>query len=205
MTGFRELRFLPLSLATWPLLEDLFGAERGADSGCWCMWWRVSRSQFTAMGKAARKAALHRLADSEQPPGILAIDGGRAVGWCAVAPRSAYPVLMRSRVAAPLPDRPVGANWFISCLYVRVGCRRRGLTARLIKAAVDHAIACGASCVEACPNEAAKSSAEGFVGTPATFAKLGFVEIARRSPTRPLMRWDDGNAGSPAHTHEHPA
>jgi GNAT superfamily N-acetyltransferase len=198
MTDFRDLRFLPLSSASWPLLEDLFGPERGADSGCWCMWWRVSRSQFNAMGKDARKAALHRLAGSEQPPGMLAIHDGQAVGWCAVAPRSAYPVLMRSRVAAPLPDQPAETCWFISCLYVRVGFRRHGLTAHLIKAAVDHAIASGASCVEACPNDSATTSAEGFVGTPATFAKLGFVEIARRSPTRPLMRWIDSNASGKA-------
>ncbi|PYF02112.1 acetyltransferase (GNAT) family protein [Rhodopseudomonas faecalis] len=193
MTDLRDLRFVPLSAASWPLLEDLFGPERGADSGCWCMWWRVSRSRFNAMGKDARKAALHRLADSAQPLGILAIHDDQAVGWCAVAPRSAYPVLMRSRVAAPLPDQLVETCWFISCLYVRVGFRRHGLTAHLIKAAVDYALACGASCVEACPNEAATSSSEGFVGTPATFAKLGFVEVARRSPTRPLMRWMKSN------------
>jgi hypothetical protein len=39
----------------------LFGPERGADSGCWCMFWRLKRSEFHALGKAARKAAFRKL------------------------------------------------------------------------------------------------------------------------------------------------
>ncbi|MGO3931694.1 GNAT family N-acetyltransferase [Rhodopseudomonas pseudopalustris] len=189
MPDFPELSFLPLSTATWPLLEDLFGPERGADSGCWCMWWRVSRSRFNAMGKDARKAALQELSASDESPGILAVRDGQAIGWCAVARRSAYPVLTRSRVAAPIEDLSPEKIWFISCLYVRVGFRRHGLSGPLIRAAVDHALARGALCIEACPTTSATTSAEGFVGSSATFADLGFVEIARRSPKRPLMRW----------------
>lgn len=189
MSNIGELRFSPLSSATWSLLEDLFGPERGANSGCWCMWWRVSRSRFNTMGKGARKAALRKLSESEEPPGILAICDEQAVGWCAVARRNAYPVLKRSRVAAPIEDLPVDMIWFISCLYVRVGFRHHGLTGHLIRAAVEHAHVNGALCVEACPTVSAKTSAEGFIGTSATFAEHGFVEIARRSPKRPLMRW----------------
>jgi GNAT superfamily N-acetyltransferase len=135
MSNSHELHFLPLTPTTWPLFEELFGPERGADSGCWCMWWRVSRSMFSAMGKDARKAGLRKLCASGEPPGILATCDGQAVGWCAVAPRHAYPVLQRSRVAAPIGDLPIDKTWFISCLYVRVAFRRRGLTGHLIRAA----------------------------------------------------------------------
>ncbi len=40
----------------WPDLEDLFGPERGANSGCWCMWPRIRGVDFKAMRKEDRKA-----------------------------------------------------------------------------------------------------------------------------------------------------
>ncbi|MGV2980623.1 N-acetyltransferase family protein [Camelimonas sp. ID_303_24] len=187
MPDLPQCSFLPATASTWPLLEDLFGPNRGADSGCWCMWWRVSRSVFDAMGKAQRKAALRELCNGGDEPGILAVSNDKALGWCAVAPRSSYPVLQRSRVARPIDASREGI-WFISCLYVRVGFRRGGLTKQLIEAAVEYAFEQGASCVEACPTKARGADADRFVGTAATFQACGFTEIARRSPNRPLVR-----------------
>ena len=39
------MEFHPLTPARWPDFEKLFGPS-GAYAGCWCMWWRTSRSQF---------------------------------------------------------------------------------------------------------------------------------------------------------------
>lgn len=189
MIDLSQCSFSPVTASNWPLLEDLFGPHRGADSGCWCMWWRVSRSVFNAMGKEQRKGALRQLCLNGDEPGVIAINDSKALGWCAIAPRSSYPVLQRSRVAHPLDGAEAGRIWFISCLYVRVGFRRAGLTKQLIDAAVRHAFEHGASCVEACPTEATGTGAERFVGTAATFLACGFTEIARRSPNRPLVRF----------------
>jgi hypothetical protein len=46
----------PLTLDRWPAFEDLFGLERGGNSGCWCMWPRMSRKEWHAIDRASRRA-----------------------------------------------------------------------------------------------------------------------------------------------------
>lgn len=190
LEGISGLRFKPLTPALWPALEDLFGPERGADGGCWCLWWRMTGREFQARGRAGRKTAFRTLVETGVPLGVLALEGETAVGWCAVAPRSELPKLERSRVAKPVEPDP--ETWMINCFYVRSGYRRSGLMRPLIEAAVGYAAAKGATAVEACPIEPARRLQwnEGFVGLASAFADTGFVQIARRSPTRPLLRRD---------------
>ena len=63
---------------------------------------------------------------------------------------------------------------------------------QLVAAAVKTAKRAKASALEAYPinTSAAKSSSNIFVGTAATFARAGFKEVARRVPSRPIMRHD---------------
>ena len=187
-----DLSFQPLTPDRWDALEDLFGPERGASSGCWCMWWRLTSAEFSAGHRDARKAAFRALARDGVPLGILAFDGAIAVGWCAVGPRETLPRLERSRVAKPVAA-PTSADdrvWMINCFYIRAGHRKRRLMPRLIEAAVDYAQSQGPRAVEACPIEPERRLqwSEGFHGIASAFAGLGFEEIARRAPTRPLLR-----------------
>ena len=182
------LTFHPLTPDRWEDLERLFGPERGADSGCWCMFWRLRRSEFHAFGKKKRKAAFRRLVESGAPLGILAYEGPRPVGWCAVAPRAATPSLDRSPVCKPIDDKPV---WSITCFFVDPKVRRDGVMAALIEAAVRHAKRQGAEIIEAYPRAtggARIDSASGYVGVVEPFIGQGFQEVARRTPTRPFMR-----------------
>jgi GNAT superfamily N-acetyltransferase len=182
--------FHPLTPERWPDLEALFG-PKGACAGCWCMWWRLPRSQFAAQargGGAANREALKAIVDSGQVPGLLAYAGDTPVGWCAIAPREAYPTLARSNVLGPVDDRPV---WSIACFYIHRKHRRQGLTRALIDAALAYAAGQGARLVEAYPVEPATekvSSLSAYTGFASTFGDAGFVEVARRSPTRPIMR-----------------
>ncbi len=60
----------------------------------------------------------------------------------------------------------------------------------LIRGAVAHAVAQGATIVEAYPVDSPKvSSWDLFLGTQAAFREAGFVEIARRLPRRPILRY----------------
>ena len=63
---------------------------------------------------------------------------------------------------------------------------------QLAGAAVDFARANKALAVDACAIEPDKPLVwgEGFVGLASVFRALGFSEIARRSPRRPLMRFN---------------
>src|SRR6185369_1198949 len=99
----------------WSDLEELFGA-RGACGGCWCMLWRLKRSEFERQKGQANKECMRSLIDSGEVPGLLAYAGEEPVGWCAIAPRECYPALERSRVLRRIDDRPV---WSVTCLFVK--------------------------------------------------------------------------------------
>ena len=84
-----NLAFRPLTPGRWDDLVDLFGPERGACAGCWCMWPRVRGVDFRTMTRVSRRDAFKSLVDKGPPPGLLAYDGKTAVGWVAVSPRRA--------------------------------------------------------------------------------------------------------------------
>ena len=181
------LRLHPLTPDRWPDLETLFG-PRGACAGCWCMWWRLPRADFERQRGEANRQALKALVDAGQVLGLLAYLGGRPVGWCAVGPRESYPALARSRILKPVDDRAV---WSVVCFFVDRRNRGHGVTGALLRAAVEYARERGASIVEGYPVEPQGRSADAFVytGLASTFRKAGFIEVARRSETRPVMRY----------------
>ena len=182
-----RLIFEPATPERWTDVEKLFG-ERGACAGCWCMLWRRTRKEWTAGKGASNKAALRRLVTSGALPGVLAYDGSEPVGWCAVAPRADYVGLDRSRVLKPVDDRPV---WSVSCLFVLPPYRRKGVGSGLLRAAAAFAAERGARIVEGYPVDPRSPSAPAvflWTGTPVAFERAGFREVARRSPTRPIMR-----------------
>ncbi|MCI0658346.1 MAG: GNAT family N-acetyltransferase [Acidobacteria bacterium] len=182
-----RLRFLPATEKRWADLEALFG-ERGACGGCWCMAWRLPRAQYQAGKGEKNRRALMKLVKSNNAPGILAYAGRKAIGWCAVAPRSDYSFLGRSRVLQEVDRLPV---WSISCLFVLRDYRGQGVSTQLLRAAVWFAAAKGAKLVEgypAIPYAQRVPAAFLWTGTPSAFLRAGFTEVARRSPSRPIMR-----------------
>jgi GNAT superfamily N-acetyltransferase len=181
------LRFAPVTAERWSDLERLFG-PRGGCGGCWCMHWRQTRVQQSLGKGEPNRQALHAMVATGETPGILAYLNGTPIGWCAIAPRAAYPVLARSRTLKPVDDQPV---WSITCLFVDRRYRRRGISSRLICAAVDYAASQGATIVEAypiVPRTDHMPDPNAWTGIASTFAALGFSEVARHSPVRPIMR-----------------
>jgi GNAT superfamily N-acetyltransferase len=134
-----ELTVRPLAPHFWPALEDLFG-ENGACDGCWCMYWRIG-SAYRKRPRQANKAAFREVVERGPPPGLLAFDRDGAVGWCQLTPRDALPWLERTWRLKRVDDVPV---WSLSCLYVRKGRRRQGVTSALIAAALQTAKRAGA-------------------------------------------------------------
>lgn len=178
-----ELTIRPLTPDLWPTLEDLFG-ENGACNGCWCMYWRIG-SAYRKRPRQANRAAFREVVERGPPPGLLAFDGAVAVGWCQLTPRDAVPWLDRTWRLKRVDDVPV---WSLSCLYVRKGYRRRGITSVLIVAALQAAERANAPALEAYPFDADVSPSASGTGYASTFARAGFRTVARRSPERPIMR-----------------
>lgn len=183
-----KLVFRSASASRWNDLETLFG-ERGACGGCWCMVWRMRTRDWVAGKGKKNKSALRRLVKSGKRPGILAYFDRDPIGWCAIAPRREYSALERSRVLKPVDDQTV---WSIACLFIRRDYRRKGVSSRLIRAAVDFAGRRGAGIVEGYPIEPTMAKTPDpfiWTGVLSAFERAGFKEVARRSKTRPIMRY----------------
>ena len=193
-----NLQFHPLTASRWTDFETLFG-PRGACGGCWCMLWRMKRVDFERDKGPANKRRMQAIVNAGKPPGILAYpatkpsgvtvsDKPTPIGWCAVGPRESYASLQRSRILKPIDDRPV---WSVTCLFVKKGLRRQGVSVQLLRAAQEHARKQGAKILEGYPVEPRNESMPdvfAWTGLARAFLAAGFSECLRRSETRPIMR-----------------
>jgi GNAT superfamily N-acetyltransferase len=178
-----KLTVRPLTPDCWPALEDLF-AECAVCSRCWCMYWRIGAAYRKNPGRT-NKETFRRVVTRGPAPGLLAFDGDVAVGWCQLTPRDQLPQLERTRRLERVDDQPV---WSLSCFYVRKSYRRQGVTAVLIAAALKAAKRAGAPALEAYPVDRSVTSSTTFTGLASTFERAGFETVARRAPSRPIMR-----------------
>lgn len=182
-----ELSFKPLKRNLWTDFEELFG-PRGACAGCWCMFWKLRGKAYEeARGYETRQ--MHKsIIDSGTVTGLLAYLHGEVVGWVAIEPRSAYPKLAHSRTLKPVDEEPV---WSVTCFFVAKEFRKRGITVELLKAAVGHARSQGGKIVEGYPVDVNKDMPAPFIytGTASAFQQVGFQEVARHTPTRPIFRY----------------
>jgi GNAT superfamily N-acetyltransferase len=152
------------------------------------MWFRGSREQYKKNQGAGNKRRMKKIILSGEVPGIIAYSDGEPVGWCAIGPRETYDALARSRVMAPVDKKPV---WSVTCFFVSREHRRHGVSTRLLHAAVRYAASRGARMVEGYPIDARKADepdAFMYHGVASVFRRAKFKEVARRAPTRPVMR-----------------
>ena len=181
-----NLKFLPLTPARWKDFEKLFGTN-GANGGCWCMWWRLKRSQYEKQKGAGNKKAIKTIINSGTIPGILAYDKAVPVGWCAIEPRESYSLLENSRVLKRIDEEKV---WSVVCFFIDRKYRRKGLTERLLEEALKYAKKNKAKIVEGYPIDSEKTPASfAWTGYLSAFKTVGFKEVHRGSPTRPIMRY----------------
>ena len=154
------------------------------------MFWRLPRKEFDAGKGSGNKRALKRIVTTGKEPGIIAYHGKEPIGWCAIAPRADYSALERSRILKPVDDQPV---WSVSCLFIKKPYRRQGVSSQLLQAVIAFAANHGARIVEGYPVEPSmEKMPDPFLwhGIPSAFIAAGFKEVARRSQSRPIMRFE---------------
>jgi GNAT superfamily N-acetyltransferase len=190
----RTFQARPLRPATWADLEELFGLPGGSIvRGCWCMYYRRSgRPSGPADGDIKQPAQRNKqtlcdLVNGGIVPGLIGYLDGSPVGWISLGPREDYLKLRRSPVMKPVDDTEV---WSVVCSYVARPYRGLGLQHRLLAAAMDFARDSGVKMLEAYPVDKAERSHDDvmFFGSRSLYERAGFREVARRSPTRVVMR-----------------
>lgn len=180
--------FHPLTKDRWFDFVTLFG-KRGAYGGCWCMWWRETRTEFDRNQGDGNRDRMKKIVSSGMVPGILAYVDGQPAGWCSVAPRQDYSSLNRSRILKPIDDEPV---WSIVCFFVGKPFRGQSLSEMLISAAIKFVADNGGSILEAyptMPRGRRLPTISTFMGFPSVFEKVGFVQVAWPSDARAIMRY----------------
>ncbi len=176
----------PLTPDRWSDLEQLFG-PRGAYGGCWCMWNRLTNREFEAASGEDKRGMLRAIV-ADRVPGLLAYEEGVPVGWVSLGPREEFGRIQRSPVTKAVDDVAV---WSIVCFVIDRSHRGSGVGTALLQAAVEYARDCGAVAVEGYPVEPRRDRMPdiyAWMGLASMFEAAGFVEIARRSETRPLFR-----------------
>ena len=183
-----QLECRPLTRDRWDDFKRLFGA-RGACGGCWCMYWRQTRAEFERKKGAANRRAMLGLVNSGRVPGLLGYVDGEPAAWISVAPREEFGSLERSRILRPVDDEPV---WSVVCLFIAKAFRHRGVAGSLLKAAVRYVESRGGRIVEGYavePKKGTTADVFAYPGPAAAYRRAGFREVARRSETRPIMRY----------------
>ena len=191
----------PRTAETWDALAQLF-REGGDPRWCWCQYWRLRSKDFGAAKVPELRERLRGQAAGApraDPPGLVAFDGDRAVGWVSLGPRDAYERIVRSRVIPKVDDRPV---WSIVCFAVSSSARGQGVGSALLDAAIEFAATHGVRTLEAYP--VAVDAGEpihpesAFTGTLPMFVRAGFEVVAERASdpssahTRVVVRRDIG-------------
>ncbi|HET7718298.1 MAG TPA: GNAT family N-acetyltransferase [Bauldia sp.] len=174
-----RLTFRPVDTTTLPAFEAFFSSP-GAPKWCWCMAFRRTPAEVKeATAASSRRQIIGRIRDGV-PVGLLAYEGGDAVGWVSVAPRETF----RLKGA---PAQPGEAVWSISCFFVPRPRRRHGLSRKLIAGAVAYAKANGATVVEAYPVDPDSPSYR-HMGFVPVFAEAGFTDLGMTGKRRHVMR-----------------
>jgi GNAT superfamily N-acetyltransferase len=179
------MQIVPLTPETWESLAALF-SEGGDPRWCWCQFWRLRSKDFGALRVPQLRKRLETQADSDEPPGLVAIDDSgdqtRAVGWVSLGPRDSFERIVRSKVIPRIDDRPV---WSIVCFAVSETARGRGVGRSLLEAALRYARDRGATALEAYPVAVETDEPihpdSAFTGTLPMFERLGFEVVAERA------------------------
>jgi GNAT superfamily N-acetyltransferase len=182
MAGRTRFEVHPVTAERWDDLLRLF--DRPVVRTCFCMYYR--KAGDTGAGHANR-AAMKRLVDGGTVPGLIGYEDGVPVAWVSLGPREGYGRLGRSPIMKPVDDKPV---WSIVCFFVVPEARGRGLNARMLEAATDYARSHGARLLEGYPIDATEPRRpdQMFFGSKSMYDHAGFDEVARRRPTRPIVR-----------------
>jgi GNAT superfamily N-acetyltransferase len=185
-----EIEIVPASVDRFADVEHALTG--GGDGGsCWCQWWMLRAKDFEATPTEDKRALLRGDLAADPATALIAYVDGVPAGWVKVSPRPAQPrlALTRNFQRSPEPfDDP--SVWAITCFVVRREFRGKGLSEKLLDAAVSHAQTHGARVVEGYPVDTGVSRASSnslYHGALSTFLGAGFAEVARPTPSRPIV------------------
>ena len=194
MQNATEIKVVSVADAAWDEVRTVFGT-RGDPSRCWCQYFKLPNAEFESAERERRCGGMleEQVRENDPAPGVIAYLGDEPVGWCAVEPKPNYQRLRRSKIVTEgsRQDPDDASVWAVTCFVVRVGFRKRGVGAALLRGAVEQARALGARVVEGYPVDTAERtgapSAELYHGTLSLFMGAGFAVVGRPRRDRAVV------------------
>lgn len=184
-----QLSFEPLTRLNWNKFVLLFG-KNGACGNCWCMYYRLTKSEFLE-GKSdeGNKKAMKDIIWENKPAGMLGIYEGEAIAWCAFAPREDFIKLEKSRVHKCIDTKTV---WSIPCFFIHKDFRRNGVSVALLKGVIQYAKEKEIKIIEAYPSIPTSIKLPDsflWIGLFKSFERAGFKIVDQKSRNRPMVRF----------------
>jgi GNAT superfamily N-acetyltransferase len=197
-----SIAIVPANESSWEDLQAVFGT-RGDPSRCWCQRFRMLPGEsWASVGAEELAFRLRQQTDCGHPEsdatsGLVAYLEGEPVGWCAIAPRSVHPRLLRNnRVPweGRAEDKLDESVWAVTCFVTRAGFRRRGISYALARASIGFARDRAARALEGYPILTRPGQditwGEVHVGSRSIFEAAGFAEVSHPTQRRFVMRVD---------------
>jgi len=189
--GRMAITVRPVGTALFDDVQVVFGT-RGQAARCQCQGYRLGwHDQHSDNVEGRRELLRDQVAEGH---GLLAYLDGEPVGWCSVAPRRDYGYLRQTTWKGRSEDKADPDIWALTCLVVRAGFRRQGVSAALVAGSVELARAGGAGTLEAYPMKPAAGAdvtwGELHVGKLSTFLAAGFEVVHTPSLRRAVVRYD---------------
>jgi GNAT superfamily N-acetyltransferase len=188
-----DLVIVPAAEAGWEAVESVFNTNASARN-CWCQFHVLDNATARTTSRESRRSMLiDQIGTLDPPRGLVAMDGGDAVGWCGVEPRTRLGHVLASRLVVKSSPYPLddGSVWAVYCLLVPRAFRRRGIAATMLSAAIGHARANGATAIEGYPIDTAAREGRlppGFsTGTLSMFEREGFTAVDSLPSGRTLV------------------
>lgn len=188
-----------VTVATTVHREGLCALLSRASNGCYCGWWHHEGDDYAWQARCNlepeqnREAFVAALEEGQsRATGVVALVGGRVVGWLKLAPAAAMGKLYGRRVYRTLScfggDR--AGVFVVGCLLVDPDHRRRGVAHALLEGAIDLARRRGATAVEAMPRRAREAvrDDELWMGPPSIYDAAGFVRVDDGPDPYPVLR-----------------
>jgi len=162
-----------------------------SSSSCYCRYWHFTGTKNDWLARSAMEPDASRAENEERvrlgdpaARGLLAIDGGAALGWMKLAPRATLPKLRAQSVYRTLDLGEGDGVYSVGCFLVRPDARRRGVARALVAAAPDFVRAWGGRAIEAYPRRLADvlHDEEAWMGPEHLFLHAGFAPVAGEPP-----------------------
>ena len=185
-------------------LAGLTALFEAADARCFCQYWHFEGDKNEWLARcfpdpSENRVALAAQASEGELEGVVATEEDAVVGWAKLAFAEVLPKPYAQRFYRSLPcfrgDRTGVA--LLSCMLVHPRHRRRGVSRRLVEAAIARARAMGARSLEVLPRRVGHHVADEELWTTPypSLRELGFVEVDGEGPY-PVMRIEFEPMGS---------